>query len=102
MFSGQLAEAEIPRKRRLPGANPPAPTELPFIAEEFRRPLLAWYRAHARDLPWRGINDPYATWLSEIMLQQTRVSTVLDRYTDFLKKFPTLRDLAEAEEDAVL
>ncbi len=76
--------------------------EIPFTPEEFRKPLLAWYKTRARDLPWRGIDDPYATWLSEIMLQQTRVTTVIDRYSAFLQRFPTIRALAEAEEDAVL
>ncbi len=63
---------------------------------------MSWYREHARELPWRGIHDPYATWLSEIMLQQTRVATVIDRYGEFLRHFPTLASLAAAEEDAVL
>jgi A/G-specific adenine glycosylase len=75
---------------------------LPFLPEAFRRQLLAWYRKHARTLPWRGIRNPYATWLSEIMLQQTRVATVTARYVEFLQRFPTLQALAEAEEDAVL
>ncbi len=71
-------------------------------AEDFRRRLMPWYREHARVLPWRGIHDPYATWLSEIMLQQTQVTTVLQRYVDFLQRFPTLQALAEAEEADVL
>ena len=71
-------------------------------AVKFRRLLMRWYAEHARALPWRGIDDPYATWLSEIMLQQTRVATVMERYVDFLRRFPTLRALAEAPEDAVL
>ena len=73
-----------------------------FSAEAFRSALRAWYRAHARKLPWRGVKDPYATWLSEIMLQQTRVATVIDRYGEFLRRFPTLRALAEADEADVL
>ncbi len=64
--------------------------------------LMTWYREHARELPWRGVHDPYATWLSEIMLQQTRVATVIDRYGEFLRRFPTLGDLAAAQEDDVL
>ena len=70
--------------------------------EPFRKALSAWYRQHARDLPWRGVRHPYGTWLSEIMLQQTRVATVIDRYSEFLRRFPTLADLAAAPEDAVL
>jgi A/G-specific adenine glycosylase len=77
-------------------------TTLPFSVIGFRNRLHSWYSEHARDLPWRGINHPYATWLSEIMLQQTRVATVIDRYRQFLERFPTLRDLAEAEEAEVL
>jgi A/G-specific adenine glycosylase len=71
-------------------------------AAEFRQKLSLWYRKHARSLPWRGVNNPYATWLSEIMLQQTRVATVIDRYREFLEKFPTLNDLANAQESEVL
>ena len=64
--------------------------------------LLAWYDRHARTLPWRGIHDPYRTWVSETMLQQTRVETVIGYYDRFLKRFPTLADLATAPEDDVL
>lgn len=64
--------------------------------------LLSWYDAHARNLPWRGISDPYRTWVSETMLQQTRVETVLGYYARFLERFPSLKDLAEAEEADVL
>ena len=64
--------------------------------------LLAWYDRHARTLPWRGIHDPYRTWVSETMLQQTRVETVLGYYDRFLQRFPTVADLAAAPEDDVL
>ena len=64
--------------------------------------LLAWYDRCARTLPWRGIHDPYRTWVSEAMLQQTRVDTVLSYYDRFLKRFPTLEALAGAEEADVL
>ncbi len=70
--------------------------------EEFRSRLMPWYRKHARVLPWRGIKNPYATWLSEIMLQQTQVVTVQDRFLEFLRRFPTLRALAAARETEVL
>jgi len=73
-----------------------------FSAKAFRAALNPWYRANARHLPWRGVQDPYATWLSEIMLQQTRVATVIDRYGEFLQRFPTLKSLAEADEADVL
>ncbi|HEX5283027.1 MAG TPA: A/G-specific adenine glycosylase [Bryocella sp.] len=85
-----------------PGTARPGPPLLPFEPEPFRRALLSWYRQHARDLPWRGIRNPYGTWLSEIMLQQTRVATVIERYNEFMRRFPTLEALAEASEDDVL
>ena len=75
---------------------------LHFSQLEFRKLLSVWYRQNARRLPWRGVEDPYATWLSEIMLQQTRVATVIDRYREFMQRFPTLQALAAAEESEVL
>jgi len=71
-------------------------------ARIFAQRLLAWYDAHKRDLPWRKDGDPYRVWLSEIMLQQTRVAAVLDHYRRFLKKFPTVQKLAAAREASVL
>jgi A/G-specific adenine glycosylase len=68
----------------------------------FRRALLRWYGQHRRDLPWRKTHDPYRIWLSEIMLQQTRVAAVLNHYRVFLERFPTVRALAAASEEAVL
>lgn len=65
-------------------------------------PLLRWYRIHKRALPWRGTHDPYRIWVSEIMLQQTRVEAVKEYYLRFLERFPTARELAEADEDEVL
>jgi len=65
-------------------------------AERVRRRLLAWYAAEARDLPWRQTSDPYTILVSEIMLQQTRVDTVLRYYGPFLKRFPTVQRLASA------
>ncbi len=67
-----------------------------------RTRLLEWYRQHRRDLPWRGSADPYAIWVSEIMLQQTRVAAVVERYQAFLARFPTLVSLALAPEEEVL
>ena len=62
-------------------------------------PLLAWFRGNARDLPWRKTEDPYRIWVSEIMLQQTRVAAVLGYYARFLEAFPSVEALAEAPED---
>ena len=68
----------------------------------FRARLLAWYDAHARDLPWRESRDPYRVWVSEIMLQQTRVAAVIEHYHEFLQRFPTVEKLAAAREASVL
>src|SRR5579862_939050 len=68
----------------------------------FRRLLLGWFDEHARDLPWRRTRDPYAIWVSEIMLQQTRVAAVIEHYARFMERFPTLPALAAASEDEVL
>lgn len=64
--------------------------------------LLAWYRANKRKLPWRETKDPYSIWVSEIMLQQTRVDTAIPYYERFLKTFPTINELAAASEHDVL
>ena len=71
-------------------------------AATLQPPLLTWYRLHRRDLPWRRTRDPYAIWLSEVMLQQTRVETVMPYYQRFLAEFPTMSALAEAPLDRVL
>jgi len=64
--------------------------------------LLEWYDTHARELPWRNQSNPYYTWVSEIMLQQTRVEAVKGYFTRFVKALPTIKDLAEAEETQLL
>ena len=69
---------------------------------QLRQRLAAWYGEQARDLPWRGTRDPYAIWISEIMLQQTTVATVRPRFGAFLAVFPTIAALATAKEEAVL
>ncbi len=66
------------------------------------QPLLAWYDAHARGLPWREEPEPYHVWVSEIMLQQTRVEAVKPFYEHFLKELPTISSLAKAPEDQIL
>lgn len=68
----------------------------------FRQRLRNWYRKHARSLPWRTDPDPYRIWISEVMLQQTQVATVIDYYQRFLKRFPDLKTLAAAGEQEVL
>ena len=69
--------------------------------QRFRRRLLAWYRKHGRDLPWRKTDDPYHILVSEIMLQQTQVDRVLPKYREFLGRYPTIRALARAPVDDV-
>ncbi|HEX3681593.1 MAG TPA: A/G-specific adenine glycosylase [Bryobacteraceae bacterium] len=69
---------------------------------EFRADLLEWFGRHQRDLPWRRTRDPYAIWISEIMLQQTRVAAVIPYYERFLSRFPTFQALAEAPEAELL
>ncbi len=68
----------------------------------FRKNLLAWFTQFQRDLPWRKNKDPYRVWLSEIMLQQTRVAAVIPYYERFLARFPTVNSLAEAQQEEVL
>jgi A/G-specific adenine glycosylase len=67
-----------------------------------RRALLAWYRRERRDLPWRRTRDPWAIWVSETMLQQTRVETVIPYYERFLERFPTVDALADADADELM
>ena len=79
-------------------ADPAAPD-----ARSLRRRLLAWFDRHGRkDLPWQRSRDPYRVWVSEIMLQQTQVSTVIPYYERFLKRFPDVGALARARLDSVL
>lgn len=68
----------------------------------FATELLSWYARHARDLPWRANPDPYPVWVSEIMLQQTRVETVIPYFKRWMKRFPTISDLGKASQQEVL
>ena len=74
----------------------------PLQIVNIQKKLLQWYRKNKRDLPWRRTSDPYAIWVSEIMLQQTQVATVIPYYQKFLKSFPTVRHLAKADPSKVL
>ncbi|WP_348264261.1 A/G-specific adenine glycosylase [Telmatobacter sp. DSM 110680] len=74
----------------------------PEVLVRMRRELLGWYERNKRDLPWRRTQDPYAIWVSEVMLQQTRVAVVIDRWKEFLERFPTVEVLAAAGEQEVL
>ena len=68
----------------------------------FSSQLIAWYKINSRDLPWRNTNDPYKIWLSEIILQQTKVQQGLPYFNNFTREFPTIFDLAKSSEDKVL
>lgn len=70
--------------------------------QKFQMNFLEWYQKEKRNLPWRYNQDPYRVWISEIMLQQTRVDTVIDYYYRFMEAFPTIADLAKAPEDQLL
>lgn len=70
--------------------------------EEFARRLMEWFVVHARDLPWRYDRTPYRVWVSEVMLQQTQVATVIPYYQRFIKRFPTIKALARASLEEVL
>ena len=65
----------------------------------FQKKILSWYRKNKVEFPWRLTNDPYKIWVSEIMLQQTQVTTVIPFYNNWIQKFPTLNDVANASDD---
>jgi len=94
--------AKRPATKRTRRAGVAAPKLDPTALKSFGTKLRAWYRRNARDLPWRKTRDPYAILVSELMLQQTQVSRVLDFWTRFLHRFPTLESLAAAQEKQVL
>src|ERR1700722_2852617 len=94
-----LPRPVTPNEDRMQRAAPRSATLDPPL---FRRKLITWYRSHARELPWRNVSDPYRTWLSEVMLQQTRVVAVVEHYNGFLRRFPTILALALAPESEVL
>ncbi|MFZ1983631.1 MAG: A/G-specific adenine glycosylase [Desulfatitalea sp.] len=81
-------------------ATPPAIP--PGTRAAIRRTLGAWYDTHRRDLPWRYTRDPYAIWVSEVMLQQTQVKTVTPYFQRFMQRFPDVGRLAQADEQSVL
>jgi A/G-specific adenine glycosylase len=83
-----------------PSVSEPLPP--PRLRAAFRGPLLRWFRQHQRDLPWRRARTPYRVWISELMLQQTRADQALPYYERFLRRFPTVKALAEAPRAEVL
>ncbi len=106
--SARAGKGRIAGAPRLPPAlespcmsSPAIPLSRPNL-RKLQSALLRWYHAHRRALPWRDSRDPYRIWLSEIMLQQTRVAAVLDHYVRFTRRFPTVKALAAARESSVL
>lgn len=89
-------------KDRLSNGQESAPELSRQQLQLLRRRLLAWYKTHARDLPWRASRDPYRVWVSEVMLQQTQVATVRDYFTRFVAALPDVHCLAAADEQRVL
>ena len=89
-------------KKQTASISPTQKLASPAARGKFRRRLLSWYDRERRDLPWRGQHDPYRIWISEIMLQQTRVAAVIAHYQRFLERFPDVRALAAASVDSVL
>ncbi len=77
-------------------------SQIHFTLEEYRKSLTAWYNSSKRDLPWRESRDPYKIWVSEVILQQTRVQQGMAYYFDFLAHFPDIKSLALAHEEEVL
>src|SRR5262249_19037034 len=96
------------QRTRKASARPAGPEERtpPFqsgsLSQWVRRRLLAWFARHQRELPWRCDRDPYRIWVSEVMLQQTQVTTVISYFERFLRAFPTVAELAAASEHDVL
>jgi A/G-specific adenine glycosylase len=95
----------MPKPSSIPSSLPlrkPIPLESSAALTRARRALLAWFQTHQRPLPWRANRDPYAIWISEVMLQQTQVATVIPYFERFLQRFPSIAALAAAEEQEVL
>lgn len=95
----------VPAAKQNPRSEENRANRAPLIAKRmsaFRRRLLAWFRRHQRALPWRKTRDPYRIWVSEVMLQQTRVAAAVEYYERFLERFPTVKNLARARPSEVL
>ena len=94
--------AVILQGQELGGLKEPEGEGQEDVLRNIVKPVVAWFREHKRDLPWRKNPDAYRVWVSEIMLQQTRVEAVKPYYERFLKELPTVRELAQAQEDKLL
>ena len=89
-------------REKNPKTEKKASADPAVVLKQIILPLGRWYQKNKRDLPWRGEKNPYHTWVSEIMLQQTRVEAVKEYYTRFLRELPTVRDLASCPEDRLM
>ena len=90
------------KKRKMPKADTLEIQNIPLSQKrKFQKRLLCWYEKYGRDLPWRRTGDPYKILVSEVMLQQTQVDRVIPKFHEFLQKYPTIRDLAEARPEEI-
>ena len=96
-----MSRAPKPKPYQKQQSEQRTPIAHPATIRAFQRRLIAWYKKHGRDLPWRRTRDPYAILVSEVMLQQTQVQRALLYYEKFLQKYPTAQDLAKAQEPQV-
>src|SRR5262245_1755725 len=98
------SQTDLSNQTRSPACNDAHnhPLVAPTTARAMRLRLHTCYLQNARELPWRRTTDPYHIWVSEVMLQQTQVGTVVPYFTRFIRRFPTLRSLAESPRDEVL
>jgi len=98
---GQKGPSSRRSSRPKPISRTPSVSVEPGIRRRFQARLLKWYRQYGRDLPWRKTSDPYRILVSEVMLQQTQVERVIPKYHEFLQRYPTFKDLAEASTEDV-
>lgn len=89
------------KRRKSRSTAPAAAPVTPGLKRRFQHRLLKWYREHGRDLPWRKTSDPYKILVSEVMLQQTQVDRVIPKYHEFLDRYPSFEDLAQAPAEEV-
>src|SRR5947209_7958798 len=98
-----MTRIACPNRRRIKAAMAHFPLVRECYRMQFAEKVVRWQRRHGRRrLPWQGTRDPYRIWLSEVMLQQTQVGTVIPYYERFLKKYPSVAALAAADEEQVL
>src|SRR3954467_4683778 len=98
-----MTRIACPNRRRIKAAMAHFPLVRECYRMQFAQKVVRWQRRHGRrELPWQGTRDPYRIWLSEVVLQQTQVSTVIPYYARFIQRYPTPQALARASEEKVL